>query len=120
MTFVVEVFVKCFELYGTHSMSINFCARCASRITHKPKRKEEKKTAKKKKKESHYFKVVWIGMTRLFGNKYYLTDNYSVYCIMVDEVEIYLQKYILALQPKPKPPYLCFLFYFLGFKGFIK
>ena len=52
MTFVVEVFVKCFELYGTHSMSINFYARCASRITHKPKRKQEKKTAKKKKKES--------------------------------------------------------------------
>jgi hypothetical protein len=25
---------------------------CASRITHKPKRKQEKKTAKKKKKES--------------------------------------------------------------------
>jgi hypothetical protein len=33
-------------------MSINFYARCASRITHKPKRKQEKKTAKKKKKES--------------------------------------------------------------------
>ena len=56
MTFVIEVFVKCFELNGTHNMSINYYARCASRITHKPKRKEEKKTAKKKKKESYYFK----------------------------------------------------------------
>ncbi|MBK9327947.1 MAG: hypothetical protein IPM95_01255 [Sphingobacteriales bacterium] len=52
MTFVVEVFVKCFELNGTHSMSINFCARCASRITHKPKRKEEKKRQKKRKKKA--------------------------------------------------------------------
>jgi hypothetical protein len=62
MTFVIEVFVKCFELYITHSMSINFYARCASRITHKPKRKQEKKTAKKKKKESHYFKGARIAM----------------------------------------------------------
>ncbi len=43
-------------------MSINYYARCASHITHKPKRKQEKKTAKKKKKESHYFKGARIGM----------------------------------------------------------
>ena len=52
MTFVIEVFVKCFELYGTHSMSINYYARCASHTTHKPKRKQEKKRQKKRKKKA--------------------------------------------------------------------
>jgi hypothetical protein len=96
-------------------MSINFCARCASRITHKPKRKQEKKTAKKKKKES-LFSGARHGLSRFFGKKYYLTDNYSICCRMMDEVEIFLQKCILTLQTMSvgfsKPPIFAFFFIF--------
>ena len=115
MTFVVEVFVKCFELNGTHSMSINFCARCASRITHKPKRKEEKKTAKKKKKESLFSGgVAWA--VKVFWKKILPHRRCTVYCMLVNEVEIFFQKCILTLQTMSvgfrKPPIFAFFFIF--------
>ena len=54
MTLIVEVLVKCFELHSSHSMSINFYARCASRI-HQPKRNKEKKRQKKEKRKPFFW-----------------------------------------------------------------
>ena len=90
MTFIIEVFVKCFELYSSHNMSINFYARCASRITHKPKRKQEKKRQKKKKKESHIFKCVCIGMQG-FWKKILPLLSFKKQTTDKKSVEIFLQ-----------------------------
>ena len=54
MTLIVEVLVKCFELHSSHSISINFYARCASRI-HQPKRTKEKKRQKKEKRKPFFW-----------------------------------------------------------------
>ena len=77
MTFVFEVFVKCFELNGTHSMSINFMLAALRTPPINPKENKKKKTAKKKKKESHYFKWWSIGMSRFLEKKYYLIDFFQ-------------------------------------------
>ncbi len=52
MTFVIEVFVKCFELYRPHSMSINYYARSAPHTTINPKENKKKKRQKKRKKKA--------------------------------------------------------------------
>jgi hypothetical protein len=52
MTFVVEVFVKCFELNGTHSMSINFMLAALRTPPINPKENKKKKRQKKRKKKA--------------------------------------------------------------------
>ena len=54
MTFVVEVFVKCFELNGTHSMSINFKL-AALRTPPINQKENKKKNGKKKEKRKPLF-----------------------------------------------------------------
>ena len=51
MTFVIEVFVKCFELYGTHSMSINFKLAALRTPPINPKENKKKKDKKKEKRK---------------------------------------------------------------------
>jgi len=51
MTFVVEVFVKCFELQGSHSMALILCSSALRAHPINPKEKKKKNGKKKEKRK---------------------------------------------------------------------
>ena len=66
MTFVAEFFVKCFELYGTHSLALILSSAALRASPINPK-ENKKKNGKKKEKRKPLFQVVKPWDVKVFG-----------------------------------------------------